>query len=68
MRATGRPPNARSYPYEPSGSKCETAELNASLAAVHLTQYYNVTANNGTALMAAAMHQPISVVRARAQF
>ena len=56
-------PSTRRYPYNDFDSPCDTRELNASLAAVHLTKYYNVTPNNATALMAAATHQPISVVR-----
>ena len=49
------------YDDSPDGAKCFTEDLNASLAKAHLTSYYNVTSNNGTALLQAVSKQPISI-------
>ena len=50
------------YPYRAESSACQPAWANWSLDAVHLTGgYYNVTANNVTALLVAASAQPVSI-------
>jgi len=49
------------YAYDDVSEKCTTGNLNKSLAVAHLSSYYNVTADNGTALLQAATMQPVSV-------